>query len=133
MHPLDRVKLRALMERTIGRAEIKVGLIDGPVALNHPDLVAASENIDVIPEEFSGACTQASSAACMHGTLVAGILVAKRGSVAPAICPGCVLIVRPIFQETASGPGQMPSATPEVLATAIIECIEAGARVVNLS
>ena len=43
MDPLDLVKLTALMQRTSGRAEIMVGLIDGPVAINHPDLV--SENI----------------------------------------------------------------------------------------
>lgn len=31
------------MERTRGRPEIRIGLIDGPVAVNHPDLV--TENI----------------------------------------------------------------------------------------
>lgn len=43
------------------------------------------------------------------------------------------LIVRPIFPETTSANSQMPSATPEELASAIIECIEAGAHVINLS
>jgi hypothetical protein len=38
MGPLDLVNLTPLMERTSGRAEIKVGLIDGPVAMDHPDL-----------------------------------------------------------------------------------------------
>jgi len=41
--------------------------------------------------------------------------------------------VCPIFLETASGDEQMPSATPEELGVAIIESIEAGARVLNLS
>jgi subtilisin family serine protease len=131
MSPLDLVKLTALMEHTSGRAEIMVGLIDGPVVVNHPDLV--SENIREVPGKLSGACAQASNAACMHGTFVAGILCAKRTSPAPAICPNCTLLVRPIFPETISGNGQVPSATPEELALAIVECIEAGARVLNLS
>jgi subtilisin family serine protease len=73
------------------------------------------------------------SPACKHGTFVAGILVAKRGSAAPAICPGCTLLVRPIFLETDSGNGHMPSATPQELASAIVETIDAGARILNLS
>jgi hypothetical protein len=36
--PLDLVKLSPLMERGEGRPEIRVALIDGPVALGHPDL-----------------------------------------------------------------------------------------------
>jgi len=128
---LNLVKLAPLMELTSGSAETAIGLIDGPVAINHPDLMA--ENIHEIPGRLRGACAQADSVACMHGTFVAGILCAKRNSAAPAICPDCTLLVRPIFGETTSGNVRMPSATPEELATAIIECIDAGARVINLS
>jgi hypothetical protein len=39
--PLGLVRLRPLMHRTLGRPEICVGLIDGPVALHHPDLDGA--------------------------------------------------------------------------------------------
>jgi subtilisin family serine protease len=131
MGPLDLVNLTPLMERSSGRPEIKVGLIDGPVVIDHPEL--ATESIQEVPGKLSGACAQASNAACMHGTFVAGILCAKRTSPAPAICPNCTLLVRPIFPETISGNGQVPSATPEELALAIVECIEAGARVLNLS
>ncbi len=131
MNNLDLVKLPALMKLTRGRPEIVVGLIDGPVAMNHPDLV--SENIREIPGSVQGICTQPHDAACAHGTFVAGILCAKRGSLTPAICPGCTLLVRPIFQETMSGDKQMPSATPEELGGAIIDSIEAGAYILNLS
>jgi len=131
MTPLDLVQLTALMERTSGTPDMLVGLIDGPVVMTHPDLT--EENIRGISGKLSGTCTQVSSAACLHGTFVAGVLCAKRTSVAPAICPNCTLLVRPIFAETISERGQMPSATPKELATAICECIEAGARVINLS
>lgn len=131
MDPLELVKLTALMERTSGSPEVKIGLIDGPVVIQHPDL--AGEHLREIPGHNGGACTQANSAACLHGTFVAGILSAKRGSLAPAICPNCILLVRPIFAETNAAKGEMPSATPEELAQAILDCIGMGARVLNVS
>jgi subtilisin family serine protease len=127
---MDLVRLSRLMERTQGRPEIIIGLIDGPVALGHSDLTGAH-----IREIFgnNGKCDQASSAACLHGTYIAGILCGRRGSVAPAICPQCTILLRPIFAEATEGMDNMPSATPEELAQAILDCIDAGARVLNLS
>ena len=131
MTPLDLVRLTPLIDRTSGRPELTIGLIDGPVVMNHPEL--ANQHIREIPGNGSAACTQANSTACLHGTFVAGILSAKRGSVAPAICPNCTLLVRPIFAETTAANGEMPSAMPEELAQAILDCIDAGARVLNIS
>jgi subtilisin family serine protease len=131
MTHLDMVKLVALMERTSGSPEVKIGLIDGPVLIQHPDLTG--ERFQEIPGNNGTTCTRANSAACLHGTFVAGILSAKRSSPAPAICPHCTLLIRPIFNETTSGHEYTQSATPQELAAAIIECIDAGARVINLS
>ena len=130
-HPLALVNLIPLMEISRGQAETTIALIDGPVATGHPDL--AGTNIREIPGRLRGTCERADSMACMHGTFVAGILCARRGSSAPAICPNCTLLVRPIFAETVSANQQMPSATPQELAAAIIDCIDAGAHVINLS
>jgi subtilisin family serine protease len=129
MTALGLVGLAALMQRTCGRPDLTIGLVDGPIA-QHPDLPAGRRR--VIPAEGEAACTRAGSAACRHGTFVAGILFARRGSAAPAICPGCTLLSRPIFAERAA-PGGMPSATPGELARAILDCLEAGARVLNIS
>lgn len=129
MTPLGLVKLPALMELSAGRSDIAVGLIDGPVAVSHPDLAG---NIREAPGG-AAACSRATSAACLHGTFVAGILCAKRGSIAPAVCPDCTLLIRPVFAENAAGNLDLPSAEPEELAAAILACIEAGARVINLS
>jgi subtilisin family serine protease len=131
MTPLDLVRLAPLMDRTSGRPEVTTGLIDGPVVMTHPDL--PNQRIREIPGSVSGVCARASSTACLHGTFVAGILCAKRNSSAPAICPGCTLLVRPIFAETAEANGAMPSATPTELAQAILDCIDARARVLNVS
>jgi len=126
--PLELAKLSALMARSSGRAGVVVALLDGPVATSHLDLARASiRNV----AGGQGTCTQLQSSACAHGTFVAGILAARRGSPAPAICPGCTLLLRPIFRESANG-GTMP-ATPDELAQAIVECVDAGARVLNLS
>jgi subtilisin family serine protease len=110
---------------------VKIGLIDGPVATGHPDL--GIEHLREIPAGQGATCGPANSIACLHGTFVAGILAARRNARAPAICPNCTLLIRPIFGEATAEPDHMPSATPKALAAAIVECIDAGARVVNLS
>lgn len=117
------------MERSTGSSAIGIGLVDGPVAIDHPDLGAA--HIRGVGEDDS-ACSRSASEACVHGTHVAGILVARRGSAAPAICPGCTLLVRPIFHETNAN-GTLPLAMPDDVGQAIVECVNAGARIVNLS
>ena len=42
MNALDLVNLTPLMKQTSGNPEITVGLIDGPVALDHPELANAN-------------------------------------------------------------------------------------------
>jgi subtilisin family serine protease len=111
-----------LMGRASGRPEIAIGLIDGPVAADHPDL--AAENIREVPGKLPAVCADAGNA---------GILLARRASVAPAICPGCSLLVRAIFSEAPADSEQMPSASAADLADAIIDVIDAGARIINLS
>jgi subtilisin family serine protease len=124
--PLDLARLRPLLDRTRGSPEVHIGLIDGPVDLDHPDLCVAAS-----AQTGTADCAVDSSAACRHGTLVAGILVARRGSAAPAICPDCTVHLRPIFSEfCGEGP---PRASMEELANALNECVRAGARVVNVS
>jgi subtilisin family serine protease len=130
MTPLDLVRLPPLMARTSGSPDVTIGLIDGPVVIAHPDLSDARRRDLAAP---GASCSIATSAACRHGTFVAGILVARRGSAAPAICPGCTLLARPIFAETGARPGALPSATPDELARAIHECLHAGARILNIS
>jgi subtilisin family serine protease len=129
--PLELTGLDELIELGSGNPQVVIGLLDGPVAMDHPDLAAA--NISRVLGTMGGGCYKVGSAACQHGTFVTGILCARRDSPAPAICPGCTLLVRPIFKETVPENGEMPSASPAELAEAIVECIDAGARVLNLS
>lgn len=124
------VNLGRLMRATSGSAAIVVGIVDGPIDASHPDLRAV--RLRSIGRFARGGCLWSSSAACRHGTAVAGILCGRRGSPAPAIVPGCSFVSRPVFREQ-SGRRSWPNAGPGELAEALVETIDAGARVINLS
>ena len=91
MMDLELVKLLPLMAPAAGRPEVAIGLVDGPVAIGHPDL--ESESIRELPAVDGRSCALSTSAACKHGTFVAGILVARRGLAVPTIPPGAVFII----------------------------------------
>ncbi|GAA2145981.1 hypothetical protein GCM10009760_35250 [Kitasatospora kazusensis] len=152
--PHELVGLSALMARGPGRPEVVVGLVDEPVALDHPAL--AGQRVRVLAAGGSSAAGPAAGgdgcgvpagcSPCRHGTFVAGLLSAARSSAAPGICPGCTLLVRPVFPgrrgpEWGLGRDRAPGRTGcgrsaarvEELAAAIVECVDAGARVLNLS
>src|SRR5829696_707006 len=107
--PLGLVRLTALMSLTSGSPEVRIGLIDGPVAKGHPDL--ASDRIGQISGGSDSASARGAGDARIHGPFVAGMLSARRGSAAPAICPNCTLLVRPTFGEAIAADGAVPSAT----------------------
>jgi subtilisin family serine protease len=134
MDPLSQTRLHSLMNISSGSPDVPIGVIDGPVDLSHP---AFSESrIKTVKHSQLSACKNASSIACTHGTFVTGILSAKRGLPAPAICPSSQIIIYPIFRESISNLTNdipFPSSTAEDLSTAIIETINAGARIINLS
>jgi subtilisin family serine protease len=109
------------MTRGEGDPSVVVAMIDGPIG-RHPDL---SADVTSTPDH-------AMSVANDHALMVAGILFARRGTPAPAICPGCTPLVRPIF-----GPDDLlsssPAASSKDLSAAIRDCVDRGADVINLS
>jgi subtilisin family serine protease len=123
---LSLVRLDRLMEECDGDPSISVGIIDGPLDLSHPAL-AGSTLRAVRPGQLA-ACEDARSAACSHGTAIAGIC-AERGLPAPAICPSCTFLFYPIFREDDGS----ASVTPGELARAIVKTVDAGAKIINLS
>lgn len=129
MDALELVRLPRLMALSRGTANLVIGMIDGPVAANHPDLVPS--NI-CASAGVSGVCHSPNSAACRHGTAVASVLTGRRGARVPGIAPDCTLYVRPILTEAESSV-DVPHAAPSDLADAIVKCVHAGARVLNLS
>lgn len=127
------VGMDELMRVSSGNPQTVVAMIDGPVNSYHPDLV--SKNMHTVSGFAGDACVDAESHACMHGTYIAGILHGKRGSFTPALCPDCTLLVRPIFSDggAVSRADQAPHASARELSAAIVEVMERGARVINLS
>lgn len=121
----DLVGLSALMRESEGSSALALGLVDGPIAIDHPDLQHVALRLLTASQ-----CGGVEDSACEHGTFIAGLLFARRASESPGICPSCALVVRSIFSTTgASG----VSASLATLTTALRECIDAGARIVNLS
>ncbi|HZB16418.1 MAG TPA: S8 family serine peptidase, partial [Nitrososphaeraceae archaeon] len=98
MDPLNQTGLQSLMNVSTGDPDVVIGIIDGPVDLNHSAL--QTSNIKTVRNSQVGACKNATSIACSHGTFIAGILCARRGLPAPAICPNCKIILNPIFRES---------------------------------
>jgi subtilisin family serine protease len=123
---LEQVGLTALMALTAGSPDIVIGLIDGLVAVDHPDLAGA--HIRQVGPGLSTAWPKTGDERFTHGTSIAGILVARRGADVVSICPRCQVLSRPLFTE------RTPlTATPTELSTAIVETVAAGARILNLS
>ncbi|HEX2314992.1 MAG TPA: S8 family serine peptidase, partial [Thermomonospora sp.] len=116
---LDRV-----MARGQGAPAVTVGLLDGPVAAGHPGFAAGA--LRAMPGHPLAA-EATGGAAQRHGTMVAGVLASRRGGPAPGVCPGCPLLVRPVFDE-----GQAVTDARR-LADGIVELVGAGARLINIS
>lgn len=128
MRPLEMVGLPPLMARGTGRPETVVALIDGSVATGHPEL--AGQDVRILG---AGAGCPPADRACGHGTFVAGVLKAGRSSAAPGICPGCTLLVRPVFGRASPPHPAGPGARPDELVAALTDVVDAGGRVINLS
>ena len=121
------VGLAPLMAASQGLPSVTVAVIDGPVDRGHPALGGAQ--IDLLG---AAPCDAPESAACRHGTFIAGLLAATRSDRTAGICPGCRLLVRPVFTGEEAD-FATPGAQPEELAKAILQAVAAGARIINLS
>jgi len=82
MGPLGLVQLPALMDRTSGRTQIRIGLIDASVELDEPDLVRA--NIHKVPGKVGGTCNRAATLVCSHTHSHA--MFDKRPADGPCLC-----------------------------------------------
>lgn len=130
----DLIQLSELVAASSGRPALRIGIIDGPVDLDHPAFSDA--NITTVKPAQVAGCKDSTSGECGHGTSIAGVLCARRDVPAPAIAPACTYLLYPIFPEQCRDPnvcGQAPQVTPRDLARAIIETVDAGARIINLS
>lgn len=119
--------LEALWRRTLGDPRIPVAILDGPVDRTHPSLVAAtlSEIETVVPRAASRGL------ACRHGTHVASIIFGQHNSPVKGIAPRSRGLIAPVFADGAGG--QVVPCSQIDLARAILQAIQAGCRVINIS
>lgn len=104
MDLISQIGLQSLMGISDGDPNTVIGIIDGLVDLDHPAF--QKSNINTIRDSQFTACKNASSIACSHDAFTAGILCAKRGLPASAICPSCKVIFNPIFKENMDRTGE---------------------------
>jgi subtilisin family serine protease len=120
----DLMHLSSLMDISTGRSNLTIGLIDGYVDMSHPAFKNA--NIKYVNNYKGISNLNIYSNSCIHGTYIAGVLSGKRGLECPSISPSCQLIIRPIFFDE-------EPATMRELRDAVVETIEEGANIINLS
>lgn len=106
-----------------GSSAITIGILDGPVDMEHPSLLGAE--LSQISFSHPGETLEPSS----HGTQVAGILFGQDALVR-GIVPGCRGLSIPIW-----GPSRdtFQPCSQEALAQAILHAAEAGAHIINIS
>ena len=119
--------LDSLRAETSGDPRIRIAVLDGPVDTRHPCFQGA--NLTQLATLAPGDAND--GAASQHGTHVASIIFGQAGSAVPGIAPGCSGIIVPVF---ADGPdGKMIMCSQLDLARAILQAVEAGAHVINIS
>lgn len=129
MRCLELMRLTRLVELSRGNESIVIGLIDGPVDIGNPGL--DSRRIKAVAPDEPIHCRDRHSAACGHGTYIAGILAGESEADFPGLCPGCTILAVPVFDEFADG--RSTFASPDAVGRAIVGCVKAGARLVNIS
>jgi hypothetical protein len=136
----DRIGLSRLVAAVNGLPSVPIGMADGVVQTSHP-LLRDARIRDVSARRGHGdlGCDNPSSPSCVHGTFVAGILVAQaeHGPAPspcplPGICPASELLVYPLFCE-ADDLQQCPEVRPSDLADGVRSLVAGGARIINLS
>lgn len=121
------MKAKEIIEQTLGNPYICVAVLDGPVDLTHPCFYNAK--ITQLETLVSGVAGNGLNA--QHGTHVASLIFGQPGSNVQGISPGCRGLIIPIFSDEIDASHGRCSQID--LARAIIQAVEQGAHVINIS
>ena len=119
--------LGQLWAETHGDARICVAVLDGPVDRSHPSLAAA--NLTQPEGQASG--HTGFGAATRHGTHIASIIFGQHDQPVKGIAPGCRGMAIPIFGDAEDG--SIAPCSQIELARAILQAIQEGAQIINIS
>ncbi len=125
--PLPISGLDELWEETLGDGRITIAVLDGPVDLSHASLAAA--DLDQLGTLVPAAADQGQSA--QHGTHVASIIFGDHEGPVKGIAPYCHGLIVPIFKD--DDEGIIHPCSQLDLARAIMQAVDAGAQVINIS
>jgi len=120
--------LEDLWQHTRGDPAIAVAVLDGPVDLSHPCFEGA--RLRTLATEAAPAGTTIEPS--LHGTHVTSVLFGQHGAGGVnGVAPDCAGLVVPIYLP---GPdGEPRPASQATLARAIVQAVDAGAHIINVS
>lgn len=119
--------LRELWGETLGDPRVCIAILDGPVDFTHPSLAGA--NFTEIDTLASGAA--ASGPVAEHGTHVTSVIFGRHDGPVKGIAPKCRGLIAPIFTDVVGG-APLPCSQVD-LARALLQVLQAGANVINIS
>ncbi len=124
----QRVGLLELRQRTLGSRDVIVGVVDGPVS---PGTLSAWAAPAV--RRIGGDGDDSCALELDHGAVTALLLGARRDAPLPGLCPECRILIRPALSCRQDSQRTILHATEEEIAAAILDCLEQGASIINLS
>jgi hypothetical protein len=116
-----------ICQKTEGKADFKIALIDGPIATEHSCFDTAK--IEQVPRTI---LDNPASPVVRHATFIASLLVG-RGPKVLGLCPDCTLVSLPVVSEKMINGGLSTRAVSERLADAVLAAVSRRVDVIQLS
>ena len=90
------IEIGILWRETVGEADIRIAVLDGPVDMTHPSLQGArlATNAAGTPEAVTDGATP-------HGTQIASVVFGQHNNDGPlkGVAPGCTGLIVPVFRD----------------------------------
>lgn len=115
--------LAELQAITLGDPAVRIAVLDGPIALQHPALRQAAIALHGTPSNSRGIALQ-------HGTNVASLIFAQPGSEVEGIAPKCSGVSIPLFRDDGA---TLLHCSELDLARAVGYAAQSGAHIINIS
>jgi cyanobactin maturation PatA/PatG family protease len=118
---------KELWAETLGDHHICIAVLDGPVDQSHPSLATADlTHLETLTSGMVGR-----GPAAQHGTHITSVIFGQHNGSIKGIAPRCRGLIVPIFKD---GPdGSIAPCSQLDLARAIIQAVQAGAHIINIS
>jgi len=119
--------LKELWGETLGDPRVCIAILDGPVDQSHPSLAAA--DLTRLETLVSGLVDR--GPASQHGTHIASIVFGQHAGPIAGIAPRCRGLIVPVFRDAPDG--SLAPCSQLDLSRAIVQSVQAGAQIINIS